>query len=602
MPFSPKEKADLKVHFDSFDKDRSGSITVDELRDVMKSLGDAPSDAEVRKIISEVDANNDGTIDFNEFLEFVEKFKSGKGSKGFGEVFMKNANVNVVASVHATHSFSDEEKAGFVEHINGVLAGDKDVKHLGFPLNPDAMDIFKAVKDGIVLCKLINFAVAGTIDERAINKGDKLNAFKITENQNLVINSAKAIGCNVVNVGAGDLTEGKVHLVLGLIWQIIRIGLLSAINLKNHPYLIRLLEPGESLEDLLKLSPEQILLRWFNFHLKKAGSPKRVTNFTSDIKDSEAYTILLNQLAPKQCDKKALQEGDKMKRAELVLTNADKIECRKFLRPKDIVNGNGKLNLAFVANLFNTCPGLEPVEETSFVIEDIEETREEKAFRNWMNSLGVDPYVNHLYEDLRDGIILLQILDKIQPGLVDWGKVNTKPPLNKFKQVENCNYALTLGKQIKFSLVGIGGQDINAANKKLTLAIVWQAMRYYVLNYLKNMSKGGREITEDDILHWCNDKVKSCGRQNSMDSFKDKNLSNSIFIFDLLYACQPESVDSSVLTAGTTPDEKLQNAQYAISCARKMGATVFLLPEDIVEVQPKLLLTFFGAIMNVFGR
>jgi len=308
-----------------------------------------------------------------------------------------------------------------------------------------------------------------------------------------------------VNLGASDLKEGKVHLVLGLIWQIIRIGLLASINLQNHPYLIRLLEPGENLEDLLKLSPEQILLRWFNYHLKKAGSNRKVNNFSGDIKDSECYTILLNQLAPKQCDKRALNESDKDKRAEMVLSNADKIGCRKFLRPKDIVVGNGKLNLAFVANLFNTMPGLEPVEESMVVIE--EETREEKAFRNWMNSLGVDPFVNHLYEDLRDGIILLQLLDKISPGIVNWNKVNTKPPLNKFQQVENCNYALTLGKQLKFSLVGIGGQDIQSANKKLTLAIVWQAMRTYILNYLKTISKGGREITEEDIVIWCNRKL-----------------------------------------------------------------------------------------------
>jgi plastin-1 len=65
-----------------------------------------------------------------------------------------------------------------------------------------------------ILSKLINDAVHGTIDERAINKGTKLNAFKITENQNLVVNSAKAIGCQVVNIGSADLIEGKVHLVV----------------------------------------------------------------------------------------------------------------------------------------------------------------------------------------------------------------------------------------------------------------------------------------------------------------------------------------------------------------------------------------------------
>lgn len=43
-----------------------------------------------------------------------------------------------------------------------------------------------------------------------------------------------------------------------------------------------LLEEGESLEDLMKLSPEELLLRWANFHLKKVGMS--ISNFSGDIK------------------------------------------------------------------------------------------------------------------------------------------------------------------------------------------------------------------------------------------------------------------------------------------------------------------------------
>jgi hypothetical protein len=603
MALSFKDKQEIKKHFDSFDNDGDGHVTVDEVGKVLESIGEQVNDQRIKSLIAEVDLDQNGTIEFNEFCKFVEKLRSGKvaADKGFGEVVTKNANLNVVASTFAQHSFSDEEKASFVDYINDCLRNDPDCKHLGLPLNPDSMDLFKACRDGILICKLINASIKGTIDERAINKGSNLNTFKITENQNLCINSAKAIGCNVVNIGAKDLMEGKVHLILGLIWQIIRIGLLASINLKNHPYLVRLLEPGETLEDLLKLSPEQILLRWVNYHLKNAGSPKRIKNFSGDIKDSEAYTILLNQLAPKKCDKSALNEANPLKRADMVLNNAAKIDCRKFVRPRDIVAGNPKLNLAFVANMFNTCPGLEPVAEEE-VVEVEEETREEKAFRNWMNSLGVDPYVNNLYEDLRDGLILLQVLDKIEPGVVDWSKVNKTKPLNKFKQVENCNYAVVIGKQIKFSLVGVAGSDIQAGNKKLTLAVVWQAMRYFVLHFLKNMSKNGREINEGEIIQWCNQKVRDGGKSSSMDSFKDKSLSDSVFIMDLLYACQPESVNYDLLTPGKSDEEKMMNAQYAISCARKMGCAVFLLWEDIVEVKDKLMLTFFGTVMGQFGN
>ena len=40
-----------------------------------------------------------------------------------------------------------------------------------------------------------------------------------------------------------------------------------------------------------------------------------------------------------------------------------------------------------------------------------------------MNSLGVSPFVNYLYTDLQDGLILFQIFEFIQPGIVNWDKV-----------------------------------------------------------------------------------------------------------------------------------------------------------------------------------
>lgn len=47
--------------------------------------------------------------------------------------------------------------------------------------------------------------------------------------------------------------------------------------------LVALLRDGESLEDLMKLSPEELLLRWANYHLEEAGCGK-INNFSSDIK------------------------------------------------------------------------------------------------------------------------------------------------------------------------------------------------------------------------------------------------------------------------------------------------------------------------------
>lgn len=50
----------------------------------------------------------------------------------------------------------------------------------------------------------------------------------------------------------------------------------------------------------------------------------------------------------------------------------------------------------------------------------------------------------------------------------------TSPFFDVLHPLQNCNYAVELGKELKFSLVGIAGQDIYDGNTTLTLAIVWQ--------------------------------------------------------------------------------------------------------------------------------
>ena len=70
-------------------------------------------------------------------------------------------------------------------------------------------------------------------------------------------------------------------------------------------------------------------------------------------------------------------------------------------------------------------------------------------------------------------ILLLQLFDKVKPGIVNWSKVNQKETFKKIggnmKKLENCNYAVEIAHQMGFSLVGIDGKDIADGNKTLTL-------------------------------------------------------------------------------------------------------------------------------------
>lgn len=504
------------------------------------------------------------------------------------------SKTNTISNENATHSYTDEEKYGFVDWINSVLTKN-DSQHL--PLNPENDSLFKCLDDGIILCKLINVSVPNTIDERAMNKTN-LNAFRKGENLVLALNSSRSIGCNVVNVSPGDLMEGRQHLILGLLWQVIKIGLLSNINLKEHPELYHLLEPGETLETFSCLPSEQILLRWINYHLKGAGSNRRVNNFGSDISDSEAYTILLKQIAPKEknVDLSPLQERDLKVRAEKMLNQAEKIDCRKFVRAHDICNGNNKLNLAFVANLFNNYPGLEKIEIQEEVVE---EGREEKIYRNWMNSLGVKPYVHNLRDDLGDGIVILQLLDEIKKGIVNWNVVNMPPYKalgQNIKKIENCNYAIELASQLKFSLVGIEGNDIFTRNRTLVLGLIWQVMRSYILGILSKLSGVDKPISDAEILKWVN---ASIPEKLKISGWKDEKIKNSIIIAHLIEHVKPGTIDFSILKETGSEKDYLDNASYVVSCARKVGARAFTHPEQIVSSDPKMTMCLFATLMVV---
>ncbi|CAI5446993.1 unnamed protein product [Caenorhabditis angaria] len=213
------------------------------------------------------------------------------------------------------------------------------------------------------LCKLINLAVPGTIDERAINKKN-LNTYTELEYLTLALCSAQAIGCNtIINIDNIDLSKGTMHLVLRLLWQIIRIGLFNQIDLQHCPGLFRLLRDGEIFDDLRRLSPEEI------------------------------HAMMMDQ-------------------------------------------------------------------------------------------------------------------------------------------IQNCNYSVELGKQLRFSLIGIQGKDIYDGNQTLTL--VWQLMRAYTLSVLAQCTQSGDSLPADkDVVAWVNQNLASSVKNTSIRSFQDSAISDGKVVLDL---------------------------------------------------------------------
>jgi len=67
----PEEE--IRKAFQLFDDDKSGKITVKNLRRVAKELGENLSEEELQAMIDEFDKNNDGVIDEDEFMAIMKQ-------------------------------------------------------------------------------------------------------------------------------------------------------------------------------------------------------------------------------------------------------------------------------------------------------------------------------------------------------------------------------------------------------------------------------------------------------------------------------------------------------------------------------------------------
>jgi hypothetical protein len=103
-----------------------------------------------------------------------------------------------------------------------------------------------------------------------------------------------------------------------------------------------------------------------------------------------------------------------------------------------------------------------------------------RIFKNWINSQGIDDvYVNHLINDLKDGRILLKIIDRLKPGSVDWNKKYSDKLNSRIHIVQNCNSVIEICKNLGVKVIGIDGVDIVDGRVTLILGLVWQLCKIY---------------------------------------------------------------------------------------------------------------------------
>ncbi|KAH3767569.1 hypothetical protein Pelo_556 [Pelomyxa schiedti] len=422
------------------------------------------------------------------------------------------------ASKLATRLISEEER--YIDLVNCFLKNDPELtKYL--PVCMVHADVATALADGVLVLKLLNSLFPSCLLEKSICK-KPISKQDVSDNYNLATTTALYLGFSI-NPIQSCLFNGDVPITVRQIAEIIKVGLLSKISLSSTPQLAVLIERTETLSHLAVLNAEQLLLRWVNYHLKRQGTKLSARNFASDFSDGIKYSILLSQITRKTQFVKevaAINSRDSSKRINNVLQCIALITGTTILTPDLMAAGLAPLNLITLAMLFVACHGLETTlsDETNILINFLAETAQERILKNWVHSFSYP--INHLIE-LTDGVILLHIMDKLHPGVVD-SKFLKSYEASLSKNVLNSarwDHIIFLLPQFNCDVPNIKGSMFSSVTKQSREAIVRVATKLVLFQMLQELSKHGMPITEEVVFSWVLHCVSSIGQPSSLSSF-----------------------------------------------------------------------------------
>jgi len=135
-------------------------------------------------------------------------------------------------------------------------------------------DLQKDLCDGILLVNLLEIISAKSLGK--YNRNPRIPAQKL-ENQVIALNFIKAEGLTLVNIGPEDIVDGRLKLILGLIWTLIL------------RYQIK--KGGND------ASAKSELLKWVQSKIPEYN----ITGFQKDWNDGRAICALVNALEPGLC-------------------------------------------------------------------------------------------------------------------------------------------------------------------------------------------------------------------------------------------------------------------------------------------------------------
>ncbi|XP_073709486.1 spectrin beta chain, non-erythrocytic 4 isoform X2 [Misgurnus anguillicaudatus] len=224
---------------------------------------------------------------------------------------------------------------------------------------------------------------------------------------------------------------------------------------------------------------------------------------------------------------------------------------------------------------------------------------QKKTFTKWVNShlSRVSCRISDLYNDLRDGYMLIRLLEVLS------GELLPRPTRGRMRIhcLENVDKALQFLKEQRVHLENVGSHDIVDGNHRLTLGLIWTIILRFQIQVIRIETEDNRETrsAKDALLLWC--QMKTAGYpevniHNFTTCWRDGLAFNA-----LIHRHRPDLIEFHKLTRSNAT----HNLQQAFNTAEQsLGLTKLLDPEDVNTENPdeKSIITYVVSYYHYFSK